>query len=111
MLAHTSSGLSRSAPTLWVTLGDLQIPVAVPSLDLTEQFLEKSRAVSEFKDGLTQDAYDDIFAFFAELLSCNYNYVRFTPEDLKQRRVTVSQIIDVLADWANFIGTLASLKN
>lgn len=111
MLTRTSTALTHTAPTLWVTLDDIQIPVAVPSLDLTEKFLEKARAISELQNGLTQTAYDDIFDFFAEVLSCNHNYVRYTPEELKKKRITVDQIIGVLADWARFIGALADLKN
>lgn len=111
MLERTSNVLQKKAPTLWVTIDDLRIPVAVPSLDLTKRFLEKARAVSELTNGLTMTAYDDIFEFFAEVLSCNHNYIRFTPEELKQKNITVDQIVGVLADWAQFIGALADLKN
>lgn len=111
MLERTSNVLQKKAPTLWVTIDDLRIPVAVPSLDLTERFLEQARAISQLSEGLTMTAYDDIFEFFAEVLSCNHNYIRFTPEELKKKNITVDQIIGVLADWALFIGALADLKN
>lgn len=111
MITKTSNALTHKAPTLWVNLDDTRIPVAVPSLDLTEKFLEKAHAVAELQNGLTQEAYDGLFEFFADLLSCNHNYRRFTPEELKAKNITVEQIIGVLADWAQFIGALASLKN
>lgn len=111
MITQTSTALKHTAPTLWVCIDDHKIPVAVPSLDLTERFLEKAKIVATFKNGLTRSEYDDLFDFFAELLSCNHNYIRYTAEELKQKNITVEQIIGVLADWAQFIGALASLKN
>ena len=111
MITQTSTVLKHTAPTLWVCIDDYKIPVAVPSLDLTERFLEKAKIVAELQNGLTQTAYDDIFEFFAELLSCNHNYIRYTADELKKKDITIDQIIGVLADWANFIGSIAELKN
>jgi hypothetical protein len=111
MITHTSTALQNKAPTLWVCIDDYKIPVAVPTLDMTERFLEKAKAVSELQNGLTKTAYDDIFDFFAEVLSCNHNYIRYTAEELKQKNITVDQIVGVLADWAVFMGRLADLKN
>ena len=111
MITQTSTALKHTAPTLWVCIDDYRIPVAVPTLELTERFLEKAKIVAALQDGLTQSAYDDIFDFFAELLSCNHNYIRYTAEELKKKNITVEQILGVLADWAQFIGALADLKN
>ena len=111
MIQKTSTALKHQAPTLWVCIDDYKIPVAVPTLDMTERFLQKAKAVAELQNGLTLTAYDDIFEFFAELLSCNHNYIRYTPEDLKKKNITVDQILGVLADWTQFIGALADLKN
>ncbi len=111
MITQTSTALKHNAPTLWVCIDDFKVPVAVPTLDLTERFMEKAKIVAELQDGLTQTAYDDIFDFFAELLSCNHNYIRFTADELKQKNITIDQIVGVLADWANFIGSIAALKN
>ena len=111
MITQTSTALKHTAPTLWVCIDDYKIPVAVPTLDMTERFLQKAKVVAELTNGLTQTAYDDIFELFAELLSCNHNYVRYTAEELKQKNITIDQIVGVLADWANFIGAIAQLKN
>lgn len=111
MITATSNVKAYQAPTLWVTIGELRVPVAVPTLDLVEKFLAKAQKVAELKDGLTLTAYDDIFEFFAELMSCNHNYLRFTPEDLKKTNITVDQIVGVLSDWAKFITDIAELKN
>lgn len=111
MITKTSTALKHTAPTLWVCIDDYKVPVAVPTLDMTERFLQKAKIVAELTDGLTQTAYDDIFELFAELLSCNHNYIRYTAEELKQKNITVDQIVGVLADWANFIGAIAQLKN
>lgn len=111
MIERTSIALNHKAPTFWVCIGDQKIPVAVPTLDMVERFLQKASAVAALKDGLTVSAYDDIFEFFAELLSCNHNYIRYTAEELKQTNITIDQIVGVLADWTAFIGALADLKN
>lgn len=111
MINMTSTALKHTAPTLWVCIDEYKVPVAVPTLDMTESMLEKCKAVAELKNGLTQTAYDDIFDLFAEVLSCNHNYIRFTAEELKQKNITVDQIMGVLADWANFIGAIAASKN
>lgn len=111
MISHTSTFLNQKAPTLWVCIDDTKIPVAVPTLDLTEKFLAQAQAFTEIKDGITKEDYDAIFDFFAELLSCNHNYIRYTAAELKAKNVTIDQIVGVLADWANFIAAIASLKN
>lgn len=111
MINQTSTFLNKKAPTLWVEIDDLRIPVAVPTLELTEKFLASAQALTEMKDGITREDYDAIFDFFAELLSCNHNYIRFTAAELKSKNITIDQIVGVLADWANFIGAIASLKN
>lgn len=101
-----------SAPTLWVDIDDLHIPCAVPTVDLTEAILEKAQAVTELTDGkVTQEGYDAAFELFAEILSCNHNFITFTADELKAKRVTVSQIVGILIDWAKFIGSLVDLKN
>lgn len=111
MLTKVSNMNSYKAPTLWVTIDDLKIPVGVPSLDMTESLLEKLRLVADLKNGLTMEGYDHIFDCFAAILSCNHNYLQFTAEDLKKKNLTVEQILGVFADWTAFIGTIASLKN
>lgn len=111
MITQTSTALKHTAPTLWVCLDDYKIPVAVPTLDMTERFLAKAKIVAELQNGLTPTAYDDIFELFAEVLSCNHNYIRYTAEDLKAKNITVDQIVGVLTDWTNFIGAIAQLKN
>lgn len=100
------------APTLWVDIDDLHIPCAVPTVDLTEAILEKAQVVTELSGGrVTQEGYDAAFELFAEILSCNHNFVTFTPEELKARRVTMTQIVGILIDWVQFIGSLPELKN
>ncbi len=111
MITQTSNFLNHKAPTLWVVIGDTRIPVAVPTLELTEKFLEQAHALTNMNGGITKEDYDAIFEFFAELLSCNHNYIRYTADELKAMNITIDQIVGVLADWANFIGSLASLKN
>lgn len=100
------------APTLWVDIDDLHIPCAVPTVDMTERFLEKAKRVVELTGGvLTEEGYDSVFELFAEILSCNHNFMTFTPEDLKKKRVTVTQVMGVITDWVIFIGELPNLKN
>ena len=111
MLTKVSNMNSYKAPTLWVNVGDLKVPVGVPNLDTTEGLLEKLRLVADLKNGLTLEGYNHVFECFAELLSCNHNYLQFTAEDLKKKDITVEQIFGVFADWTNFIGAIASLKN
>lgn len=101
-----------TAPTLWVDIGDLHIPCAVPTVEMTEAILEKAKRVTEYTDGkITQEGYDFTFDLFAEILSCNHNFVKFTPDELKAKRITITQIIGILVDWVQFIGSLADQKN
>lgn len=100
------------APTLWVDIDDLHIPCAVPTVELTELLLEKAQIVTELTSGkVTQEGYNAAFDLFAEILSCNHNFVRFTPDELKDRRITMTQIVGILIDWVQFIGGLVDLKN
>lgn len=111
MLIKTSNVNAYKAPTLWVNIDDLRIPVAVPTLDMTEDLLERCARVADLKNGLTEEGYADTFDLFAAVLSCNHNYRKFTPEELMAKNITVEQILGVLADWAVFLGEIASLKN
>lgn len=116
MLTKTSNVNAYKAPTLWVTIDDLRIPVAVPTLDMTEDLLERCAHVADLENGLTEnglteEGYADAFDLFAAVLSCNHNYRKFTPEELMAKKITVEQILGVLADWAVFLGEIASLKN
>lgn len=99
------------SPTLWVEIGNLRVPCAVPSVNVVEALLTKSRIVTEFGGSVTKEAYDSIFELFAELLSCNHNFMTFTPDELKKKNVTVTQIMGVLTDWVKFIGDLSLEKN
>ena len=60
---------------------------------------------------MSKERYDYAFDLFAEILSCNHNFVRFTPDELKNKRITVTQIIGILTEWVQFIGNLATEKN
>lgn len=99
------------APTLWVEIGDLRIPCAVPTVKVVEDILEKAARVLQLENAMSQERYDFAFDLFAEILSCNHNFVSFTPEELKGKNITVTQIIGILTDWVEFIGSLAELKN
>lgn len=109
---RVSNVKAYTAPTLWVDIDDLHVPCAVPTLDATESILEKAKKVTEFTSGkLTQEGYDYTFELFAELLSSNHNFVSFTADELKKKRITVTQIMGVITDWVQFIGSLADSKN
>lgn len=99
------------APTLWVTIDDLRIPVAVPTVDVAEQLLDKLNLLAEARDGITQETYDLAFEMLATMLSSNHNFMKFTAEDLKKKNITVTQIIGILTDWVGFMGDLANSKN
>jgi hypothetical protein len=101
-----------SAPTLWIDIDDLHIPCAVPTVELTEAILEKAQVVTELTNGkVSQEGYDAAFDLFAEILSCNHNFVTFTADELKARRITTTQVVGILIDWVRFIGSLTELKN
>jgi hypothetical protein len=100
------------SPTLWVEIDDLRIPCAVPTLDEVERFLAKAEAVTRFTGGkLTQEGYDQTFGLLAEIVSCNHNFVEYSPAELKKKNITVTQIMGILTDWVRFIGDLSELKN
>lgn len=99
------------SPTLWVEIDGLRIPCAVPTVARVEAILAKAEAVTQFANELTQEGYDYTFELFAEILSCNHNFVKISPEELKKKNVTITQIMGVLADWVKFIGELADEKN
>ena len=102
---------SYGAPTLWVTIDDMRIPVAVPTLNVAEQLLSKANLLAEAKDGLTQETYDLAFEMLATMLSVNHNFMKYTADELKQKNITVTQIIGIMADWVGFIGDVANSKN
>ena len=108
---RVSSIKAYQSPTLWVEIDSLRVPCAVPSVNVTESLLRKARIVTEFGGSVTQEAYDSIFELFAEVLSCNHNFMRFTPDELKKKNVTVIQIMGILTDWVKFIGDLPQEKN
>lgn len=101
------------SPTLWVEIDDLRIPCAVPTVDLTEQILARASDVTRICTGghISQEGYDAAFALLAEVLSVNHNFMQYTPDDLKAKRVTVIQLMGILTDWVKFIGDLADQKN
>ena len=107
----TSNAKVFDAPTLWVVIDDLRIPCAVPTLDVTERIMDRAAHFMDLPHELSQERYDYAFDLFAEILSCNHNFVTYTPEDLKAKNVTVSHIIGILTDWVQFIGELANQKN
>jgi hypothetical protein len=108
---RVSSIKTYQSPTLWVEIDDLRVPCAVPSVNATEALLKKAQVVTAFGGGVTQEMYDSIFELFAELLSCNHNFMTFTPDELKKKNVTVTQIMGILTDWVKFIGDLPTEKN
>ena len=110
-MERTSSINAYQSPTLWVNIDDLHIPCAVPDVATVERIMEKAGRVTGFKGRLTREQYDYTFDLFAEVLSCNHDYLDYTPEDLKAKKVTITQIMGVLADWVQFIGELPNLKN
>ncbi len=110
-MERVSNIKAYQSPTLWVEIDDLRVPCAVPTVVITESIMEKTRLVSSFGQGLTQEQYDYTFELFAEILSCNHNFVKFTADELKQKKLTISQIMGVLTDWVLFIGELANQKN
>lgn len=99
------------APTLWVTIDDLRIPVSVPDVATAEDLLEKLNLIAQEKESITAETYDLAFEMLARLLSNNHNFMKFTADELKKKNITVAQIIGILTDWVGFIGELASSKN
>lgn len=99
------------APTLWVKIDDLRIPVAVPDVATAELLLEKLNLLAQAKDGITEETYDLAFEMLATMLSSNHNFMIFKAEELKQKNITVSQIIGILTDWLGFISDLVNSKN
>ncbi len=99
------------APTFWVIIDELRIPVAVPDLSTTEVLIEKLNLLAKANNGLTEEEYNLTFEMLATLLSNNHNFRRFTADELKEKNITVSQIIGILTDWLGFISELASSKN
>lgn len=99
------------SPTLWVEIDDLRVPCAVPSVNMTEALLRRAHVVTDLGGRMTPEMYDSIFELFADLLSCNHNFMTFTPDELKQKNVTVVQIMGILTDWVKFIGDLSQEKN
>ena len=99
------------APTLWVEIDDLRIPCAVPTVAVTECIMNKAEQVVNFSSEMSKDQYDFAFELLAIILSCNHNFVHFSPEELKAKRITVTHIIGILTDWIQFIGDLVNQKN
>lgn len=111
MNSHTIDLANYSLPTLWVTIGDLKVPVSVPDTATSETLLLQLQRIAQAKDGLTEEDYNLAFDMLAVLLSNNHNFRHFTAEELKQKNITVLQIISVLTDWVNFISEYIERKN
>lgn len=99
------------SPTLWVEIDDLRIPCAVPTVNMVETILAKAQALTETKSQMSQERYNYTFELLSEILSCNHNFLTFSPEELKKKNITIPQIMGVLTDWVRFIGDLAEIKN
>lgn len=111
MNSHTIDLARYSLPTLWVTIDDLRVPVSVPDTATTELLLQQLQRIAQAKDGLTEEEYNLAFDMLAALLSSNHNFRRYTAEELKQKNITVLQIVNILTDWVGFISEYIERKN
>lgn len=110
-MEKTVRAKAYAAPTLWVEIDDLRVPCAVPTVALTTKIVEKAGQFMDLDADLSQERYDYAFDLFAEILSCNHDFVKFTADELKAKHITITQIIGVLTEWVRFIGDLAEEKN
>lgn len=101
-----------SAPTFWVQIDDLKIPVAIPDVTTTEVLFDGLTKISKIeRSAFTLEDYDLALDMLATMFSCNHNYIKFTAAELRAKNITIVQIIGILTDWVCFIKETAQSKN
>lgn len=100
------------APTFWVQIDELKIPVAIPDVSTTEALFDSLTKISkDERSAFTLEDYDHALDMLATMLSCNHNYIKFTAAELRAKNVTIVQILSILTDWVCFIKETAQSKN
>lgn len=102
-------------PVLEVKLRDQNRTVfklTTPTTKLVEQFMAAKGELSEIATTRDATKIKRLYELAAEVISCNADYVRVTPEELRDvYRVTFSDLVVIFAAYLDFIKEFNNAKN
>lgn len=101
-------------PTLDLTMMDdeqTMLRVKMPTLDQFKEVQALAASLDGVEDGDAESA-KALYVVLSRLLSCNRDYIKVTPEELKGKyKMDLEDAIIVFRAYVNFITSIASAKN
>ena len=102
-------------PVLEVPLFDKDktvLQVTPPTVDLQEELRATAGDFYALLDGGEDEKREAIWDLAARLMSCNRNWLKITPEDLRKKyKLVEDDLVVFFQDYADFVRNLENAKN
>lgn len=102
-------------PFLEVPLFDKEgtvLQVTPPTVDLQEELRASAADLNALLDGGTDEQREFLWDLAARLMSCNRNWRKITPEDLRKKyKLAEDDLVVFFEDYVGFISRMENAKN